>query len=173
MTKDKVNDLIQDVRAGNRSAFGKLYNEYYPKMFYVAMGVTHNREDACDAVQQAFIKFWKYVIESDRPYLDYPNAYLYTVTRRCAYDVVQKNMEFKSVGSMETLATVDADDGDMSQTDFKLAVEKFKEPEKTIAEQFFLFDMKIKEIADKVGEPVGTVKWRISEIRKNLQNILK
>jgi len=43
----------------------------------------------------------------------------------------------------------------------------------TVAVQFFLFNMKIKEIAKYLNEPVGTVKWRISEIKKYFEKVLK
>lgn len=174
MTKEKFNDLLCRIRKGNKDAFVILYNDFYPKMLYAAECITGNREDACDAVQQAFIKFWKYVIESDRPYLEYPNAYLYTITRKCAIDIVKINQKYYPYETMETLTTDDLyEEKEISRIDFKDAIKKLKDPEQTVAIQFFLFNMKIKEIAKNLDEPIGTIKWRISEIKKYLEKILK
>ena len=54
-----------------------------------------------------------------------------------------------------------------------MAIRRLKEPEQTVAVQFYLFNIKIKEIAKYLNEPVGTVKWRISEIKKYFEKVLK
>ena len=174
MTKERFNDLLCKIRNGNKDAFVILYNEFYPKMLYTAECITNNREYACDAVQDAFVKFWKYVVDSNRPYIDYPNAYLYTITRKCAIDIIQTNAKYrlcekeKSVGSDNFYV-----DEELIKLDVTVAIKKMKEPNRTVAIQFFLFDMKIKEIANIIEEPMGTVKWRISEIKKYFKKVLK
>ncbi len=174
MRKEKFNDLLLKIKSGDKAAFTVLYREYYPKMFSAAKYITNNREDAEDAVHQAFIKFWKYVVESERPYLEYPNAYIFTITKNCAIDVIQSNRVYRSCELSETLAVDDNyEERAIADIDLKMAIKELKEPEQTVALQFFLFDMKIKEIAEGLGEPVGTVKWRISEIKKFLKKFLK
>lgn len=66
MTEWKFNDLLLKIKQGNKAAFDTLYKEYYPKMLFTANNITNNIDDAKDAVQTAFLKLWKYIINSDK-----------------------------------------------------------------------------------------------------------
>ena len=52
--EDRDNWLVREVLAGSHEAFGKLFERYQEKMLNVATRILRNREDAEDAVQQAF-----------------------------------------------------------------------------------------------------------------------
>lgn len=174
MTKEKFNDLLQKARAGNKDSFAKVYNEYYSKMLYVAGCVTGNSEDAQDAVQQAFARFWKFILSKDVLDIDYPSAYLYTIAKRCALEIVIDNDQYKSYDSLEIFATDDSyEERRINDAVVQAAIQELSEPEQAVAIQFFLFKMKIREISEDLGVPVGTIKWRISEIKKKFKNIIK
>lgn len=174
MSDGHLDYLLRKIRNGDKSAFDAMFQEFYPKMLYVAKSVTHSDEDAKDAVQNAFEKLWKYVINGDSPHIKYNNSYLYTITRREALDIVENKKLFESDNNIETAATVDFDeDSNIVKFDIRSAISRLKEPEQTIAIQFFLFNVKIKDIAKELGEPIGTVKWRISEIKKYFEKVLK
>jgi RNA polymerase sigma-70 factor (ECF subfamily) len=49
-------DLVHATQNGDVSAFEQLVTRYNRKLFRIAQGVTHNTEDAQDAVQEAFLK---------------------------------------------------------------------------------------------------------------------
>ena len=49
-------ELINASIAGDGAAFGMLVARYDRKLFRVAFGVTQNREDAQDVVQEAFLR---------------------------------------------------------------------------------------------------------------------
>jgi RNA polymerase sigma-70 factor (ECF subfamily) len=51
--------LVHATRRGDASAFEKLVNKYDRKLLRIAQGVTHNREEAEDAVQEAFFKAYQ------------------------------------------------------------------------------------------------------------------
>lgn len=51
--------LVQATRKGQVSAFDKLVRRYDRKLFRIAQSVTHNREEAEDAVQEAFFKAYQ------------------------------------------------------------------------------------------------------------------
>jgi RNA polymerase sigma factor (sigma-70 family) len=48
--------LVQASKAGDIAAFEKLVNRYDRKLLRVAQNITHNLEDAQDAVQDTFLK---------------------------------------------------------------------------------------------------------------------
>src|SRR5579884_3149553 len=49
-------DLAQAAAAGDRSAFDELYRRYSPSAWRVAYSATGNRDDAADAVAEAFTR---------------------------------------------------------------------------------------------------------------------
>ena len=51
--------LVHACKAGDAAAFEELVKRYYRKLFRVAQHITHNREDAQDAVQDAFLKVFR------------------------------------------------------------------------------------------------------------------
>ena len=51
--------LVERVRAGDKSAFEVLMHRYEDKVFRLAVGMMKNREDAMDAVQDAFLNVYR------------------------------------------------------------------------------------------------------------------
>jgi RNA polymerase sigma-70 factor (ECF subfamily) len=51
--------LVHACKGGDAGAFEELVRRYDRKMFRIAQHVTHNREDAQDAVQEAFLKAFR------------------------------------------------------------------------------------------------------------------
>ncbi len=54
-------DLVHATQGGDVSAFEELVERYDRRLFRIAEHITHNREDAQDAVQQAFLKAFEHV----------------------------------------------------------------------------------------------------------------
>ncbi len=57
----ELEGLIARARKGDRRAFDALVSEARPRAFAVALKVLHNPDDAEDAVQEAFVKVWRYL----------------------------------------------------------------------------------------------------------------
>jgi len=51
--------LVHAIQCGHASAFEKLVRKYDHKLLRIAQSVTHNREEAEDAVQEAFLKVYE------------------------------------------------------------------------------------------------------------------
>jgi len=54
-------DLVHATQGGDVSAFEELVERYDRRLFRLAEHITHNREDAQDAVQEAFLKAFEHV----------------------------------------------------------------------------------------------------------------
>jgi RNA polymerase sigma-70 factor (ECF subfamily) len=48
--------LVERARNGDRSAFSRLVERHQRRLFRLALGIVHNREDAADVVQETFLK---------------------------------------------------------------------------------------------------------------------
>ena len=58
-TFDQDLALVHACKSGNAVAFEELVKRYDTKLFRIAQHITHNRDDAQDAVQEAFLKVFR------------------------------------------------------------------------------------------------------------------
>src|SRR2546427_2587019 len=58
-TFDQDLALVHACKNGDAAAFEQLVNRYDAKLLRIAQHITHNREDAQDAVQEAFLKVFR------------------------------------------------------------------------------------------------------------------
>src|SRR5215471_7919932 len=56
---DRDQPLVERIQSGDKSAFELLMRRYEDKVFRLAVGIMRNREDALDAVQDAFLSVYK------------------------------------------------------------------------------------------------------------------
>ncbi len=52
-------DLVRRAKLGDTSAYGQLVSRYHGRIYALVYGMTSNREDAEDLVQEVFVKAWK------------------------------------------------------------------------------------------------------------------
>jgi RNA polymerase sigma-70 factor (ECF subfamily) len=61
IVKDDEGALVAAAKAGEISAFETLVNRYERKIFRLTLNITQNREDAEDAMQEAFLKAYQHL----------------------------------------------------------------------------------------------------------------
>ena len=61
LDKSEDVELVHAAKAGNLAAFDELVKRYDRQLFRVALHITRNREDAQDAVQEAFLKAYEHL----------------------------------------------------------------------------------------------------------------
>lgn len=74
---------LRQVAQGNQAAFRHLLDAHLPKAYAIAYRLLHNREDAEEAVQDAFSKVWTHAAQYEAGKSAF-STWLYTIlTRRC------------------------------------------------------------------------------------------
>ena len=58
-SRDDPIELIERVSAGDREAFGRLYDRYAPLVFAFALRVLDRRPEAEDLLQEVFLQAWR------------------------------------------------------------------------------------------------------------------
>ena len=58
-------DIIREIKKGNKDAFRSLYDEYASYAIRTAKAITRNDEHAKDAVQEAFIRVYRNISSYD------------------------------------------------------------------------------------------------------------
>ena len=51
--------VLEQFKAGDQSAFERIYIEYFPKVYRFAKRYTYHKEDAEEIVQDVFIRLWE------------------------------------------------------------------------------------------------------------------
>lgn len=101
-------DLIRAALHGDRDAFEMIIPQFSRTLFAVAYGVLQNREEAEDAVQDAFVKAWKsrwLVRDAEK----FP-AWLATIARNRARDLARRRRTVPLPENMDELASTAAED---------------------------------------------------------------
>ena len=151
------------------SAAEPLFCAYYKSVCSTAYFIVKNRHDAEDIASEVILKIISYANNSDRAYVQDAGAFVYTLTKNAALDLLRKKR--RMVESDDDTPS-DFDDG-TERSDVFAALNRLPEQQRKIAQMFYYYDCKIKTIAAELGMTESAVKYHLSEIRKKLYEILK
>jgi RNA polymerase sigma-70 factor, ECF subfamily len=169
---DAANDmrLVARIRAGDETAMSELYDRYGKVVYAVALRVLKETGAAEDVLQEVLVQLWRKPdsFDASRGSLA---AWLTVITRNRAIDRVRKRRP-----EVELEDIVIAGGPDLSDAaERALMVEKVRgvlmemNPDQRKALELAYFEgLTHTEIAEKTGEPLGTIKTRI---RSGLQQL--
>jgi RNA polymerase sigma-70 factor (ECF subfamily) len=161
--------LLRAVTARDKSAFQQLYTRHSPMLFGLAVKILGDRVEAEDVLQETFVQMWKTAATFDDQ-RGKPLAWFIMLTRSRAIDRLRsrktRSRLADSVGKDESqiaTATTPADDAVASeaQQTVRDALGKLPEDQRVPIEMAYFGGLTQFEIAQKLSQPLGTVKTRI------------
>jgi RNA polymerase sigma-70 factor, ECF subfamily len=175
-------DLLARVAKRERAAFEQLYDRYSNILYATAMKFLKEDADAQDVVQDVFIQIWDKAKLYD-PAKGKPLTWALTLTRNRSIDrirAIQRRTRLRddfeketvvdeSAGVREALSGVDASEKNQI---LRQAVERLSAEQRNVIELAFFNGFTQSEIADRLGEPLGTVKARARRGLMKLKEIL-
>lgn len=87
-TGDHVDDLVRRVRSGDESAFGAIYERYSPELYWHALRLTGDADDAGDMTQEAFARAIVALPRTTGPMN--LRAWLYRIVTNASYDLLRQ-----------------------------------------------------------------------------------
>ena len=169
--------LLEQFKAGNRSAFEYIYTEYSPKVYRFAQRYMKNSNDVEDIVQDVFIRLWDARM-SINPALNFDN-YLFTITRHLIFNrhrqINELYLQDTVLASLEQecyLLEEEMVAQDLSQFIDKIVAQlppKQREVYNLSRRQMLSY----KEIAKRLGISEKTVEAHIYQALKTIRNKLK
>jgi len=167
--------LLRDIRAGNQESFAAFYDRVAPLLFTVAYRILNQREAAEDVLQEAFLLIWQRARQFD-PAKGRPLNWAVTLTRNKALDRLrstQRQLRIREAAAQaaEFIAPDEAPTGleatasHESHDRIQTALAGLPPSQRTVVQMVFLSSHTVKETAERLGEPLGTVK---SHLRRGL-----
>jgi RNA polymerase sigma-70 factor (ECF subfamily) len=155
--------LVARVRAGDQQALAELYDRYSSVVYGVALRILQDTGAAEDVLQDIFLQLWRRpdAFDSSRGSL---TAWLAVIARHRAIDRLRKRRPESDIEGCVIAGGSDPRD----ETERSLIIEKVRgvmsemgADQRTAMEMAFFQGLTHTEIAEKTGEPLGTIKTRI------------
>jgi RNA polymerase sigma-70 factor, ECF subfamily len=169
-------DLMLCVSKGESAAFETLYDRYFNKLVWFASRITLDVEVAKDIIQEVFIL----IIEKPEKFdvTKKFSTWVYVVSsNQCKQHLRNKNNRERILKEVTPAQTLNADDNKLDAKRFNDRVafinEGLSEKEKSIYSLRFEQELSIKEIAEVLLIPEGSVKSGIFYLLKKYANHLK
>ncbi len=173
MEAKEFNAILRKIDSDS-AAFDKIYNEYVGKMKYAANSILHNDPDVADALQTAFLNLVEYVKSSKYEWIKYPGAFMNTVVKNAALNILRFRGESDSLDADEDVEDRSSDVESYSNCkDIISFIKSLPKTEREIAERLFIYDMPVKVVAAEMNMSVSGVKWYRSNIRKKFREKMK
>jgi RNA polymerase sigma-70 factor, ECF subfamily len=163
--------LVARVRAREESAMAALYDRYSSLVYAVALRVLGDTGAAEDILQEIFLQLWRKpaAFDSARGSM---GAWLSVIARNRSIDALRKRKPETDIEDVVlSVETNFADDADRGQALVKIreVMRTMAGPQRSALEMAFFEGLTHREIAEKTGEPLGTIKTRIRAGLLNLR----
>lgn len=174
--------LLQKVVRGDRRSFEELYQRFSGVLFSTAYRVLNNQEAAEDVLQDVFVQIWEKAPLYD-PARGKPMTWAVTLTRnksidrlrstqrrsRLQDDFQRESDSFEKFDDRNSFELVSA--GETNDL-VREVMKKLSTDQREAIELAFFSSMTQIEIAERLGEPLGTIKARIRRGMMRLRELL-
>lgn len=167
---ERVSDehLMRRVQAGDRQAFGELYDRHCGQAFGFALKICDTRERAEEAVQDAFLCLWRTRARYD-PTQGRVQTWLLALVRNRSIDMYRRHVRHNRVRASEIHldleAAADCVEEDAVASDdarrVRAALRQLSVAQREVIVLAYFGGLTHTEIAIRLGLPLGTVKGRM------------
>ena len=162
-------EAIKRCQKGDREVFRHLVETYQKRAVAHAVAILFERDDAEDAVQEAFIDAFRAIGTFDTSRTFY--EWFYVLLRNRCYKMTAKRRPAENIDDVQVLA---AESGDVDDT--RLVIEKalhsLTREEREIVSLKYFSGLSYDELATHLQIPRGTVMSRLFYARQRLQGKL-
>lgn len=175
-------ELLRRVGQGDRDSFAQLYDRFASAVFSAAYRIVNNQQAAEDVLQEVFLQVWEKAALYD-PARGKPLTWAITLTRNKAIDRLRatqrrgrlQNSLEQDAGASEPFEGRNSFDAVDLLEKGKLvgeALHKLPSEQREALELAFFSGLTQSEIAEHLGEPLGTIKARIRRGMMKLKSLL-
>jgi RNA polymerase sigma-70 factor, ECF subfamily len=175
ITVEPASDLVRRAASGDAIAFERLVTDRADRAFRIARAILGNDSDARDATQDAFVSAWRQLPRLRDP--ETFDAWLRRIVVNACRAELRGRRRVREISlegtRLDRPATEPPFPDRLGDTDLLArAFERLDADKRTILVLHHLDHQPVAALADALGVPVGTAKWRLSEARAALQRAL-
>lgn len=159
-------NIIERCLNGETEAFRFLVERYQTQAVAHGLAILGNREDARDAVQEAFVDAFQALKNFDAARRFYP--WFYVLLRNRCFKLIGKRQAAENIEAAEILAP-QSGVSNIERIALGKALRELSKEEREIVTLKYLDGFSYDEIAELLQIPRGTVMSRLFHARKNLQ----
>lgn len=165
-TRTDDGELMRRVRADDRVALGVLYDRHAASVYGLAYRMLRERSAAEDVVQETFIAVWR-SRDGYRPQQGSLRAWLLTIARNRAIDAIRRgraDLHAELDTDREQEAPDRTDDEALRRIeaeDIGGVLRSLPDVQRQALELSYFSGLSQREIATRLGIPIGTVKGRM------------
>src|SRR5262249_10194856 len=171
--------LLAGGAKADRDAFEVLYRRYVRSIFGLALRRLRDRAQAEEVTQEAFVAVWRSA-QSYRPERGSAGGWLYTVARNAILDRLRRNRRAFAFTSSELPELASPEGGPdeqaaQSETAWRVhpALDELNRNERQVSELAYWGGLSQTEVANFLGQPLGTVKTRTRSALARLADVLE
>jgi len=155
--------LVTAIRSADQGAMAALYDRYSSIVYSVGLRVLQDASAAEDVLQDIFMQLWRNpgAFDASRGNLA---AWLAVITRHRAIDALRRRRHENDIENVVVAVDPDlASETDRSRTMDKVrgALQTMPALQRSALEMAYFEGLTHSEIAERTGEPLGTIKTRI------------
>jgi RNA polymerase sigma-70 factor (ECF subfamily) len=170
--------LVNDLQSGRLEALGELYDRHQRLVYRTALAITGDVEAAADLLQEVFLRLHRFSHRVDPTRPLEPWIYRVTVNQACTW--VKRRRWMRPVEELAEWLIGDSGNSPAQQLEKQeawLAIERamvgLPLAQRTVIVLYYVNDLSLKEIADILDIPDGTVKSRLHYGRRALRELLQ
>jgi RNA polymerase sigma-70 factor, ECF subfamily len=179
-----ADDSLARVASGDAAAFEALYDKHSPLVYALLMRMLRNAEDAHEVLQETFIQVWNRASSFD-PARGSETAWLVSIARSRGLDRIRssklRSRKEDAAGKeisirkpfVEQSATANRAEESQMRLHVRGALAELPEPQRLALEMAYYEGLSQSEIAERLKEPLGTIKTRMQLGMKKLRESLK
>jgi RNA polymerase sigma-70 factor (ECF subfamily) len=171
--------LVARCASGDERALAELYDLFGRAAYALALRIVRDATQAEDVVQEAFLDLWRGAARFD-PARSRPASFLLTFVHRRAVDLVRREeARPQRGGDVEDIAARPGKDDVPASLvareqgeSVRRALAGLPPPQRQVLELAYFNGLSQSEIAEHLGEPLGTVKSRTHVALSRLRELL-
>ena len=166
-------DIVNLLKEGDKRAISIIYENYSSALYGVILKITINQAIAEDALQETFIKIWKYSKKYDSSKAKL-FTWMYRIARNTAIDKLRShNLKFTkevqiSDSNVHKLSTSSLN---QDTIDLKKHVANLESKYQIVLNALYFEGMTQQEASDELDIPLGTIKSRLKIGLRELKKV--
>lgn len=163
--------LVSDMQSNDRSAFEKIYNRYWSKLYLSACHILRNKEASEDIIQEIFVSLW---LKRGQTSIDNLNNYLFTSVRFQVFKAIRDGkLPSDLLQETEFLVSSYNAENTFAEKEISQRLDESIERLPQKCKEIFILsrkeNLKVKEIADRLNISPKTVENQITIALRRLR----